>query len=128
MKRSLSVIVVFFALLGWAPSAHAQHMTEQFIPVGQSPGISGKYSYIGQIEATDLENKTVTVAGPEGSRTIKVTDRTWIWLDRSEQRLTNEVGSMSDLQPGRRVEVKYVDYETKDAAHWIKVVVPSAGP
>jgi hypothetical protein len=127
MKRSLSIIAVFFALLGWAPNAHAQHMTEQFIPVGQSPGISGKYSYIGQIEAIDVQNKTVTVAGPEGSRTIKVTDRTWIWLDRSEQRLTNEVGSMSDLQPGRRVEVKYVDYETKDAAHWIKVVVPGAG-
>jgi hypothetical protein len=34
---------------------------------------------------------------------------------------------MADLQPGRRVEIKYADYQTKDAAHWIKVVVPANG-
>ncbi len=127
MKRGLTGLAVLLALLCWAPSARAQMMTEQYIPIGKSPGISGKYSYIGQIEAVDVNNRTVTVRGPEGARTIKVTDKTWIWLDRSQQRRPNSYGKMSDLQPGRRVEVKYVDYETKDTAHWIKVAPGSGG-
>jgi hypothetical protein len=127
MKRELSGIAVVIATLAWAPNAHGQRLTEQYIPVGQSPGISGQYAYLGQIQAVDTENRTITVEGPEGARTIKVTDRTWIWLDRSQQKLTNEVGSMTDLQPGQRVEVKYVDYETRDTADWVKVVVPGTG-
>jgi hypothetical protein len=127
MKRNLIGLALVFGSLAWASNASGQHMTEQYIPVGQSPGVSGVYSYIGQVEAVDTENRTVTVAGPEGSRTIKVTDRTWIWLDRSQQKRSNDVGSMADLAPGRRVEVKYTDYETKDTAHWIKVVVPAGG-
>jgi hypothetical protein len=127
MIRGLSGFAVIVALLCWTPNAHAQKMTEQFIPVGQSPGVSGTYSYIGEIESVDAENRTITVAGPEGPRTIKVTEQTRIWLDRSEQRLTNLVGSITDLRPGRRIEVKYVEYETRDTADWIKVVVPGSG-
>jgi hypothetical protein len=124
MTRGLSGIATIIAIMCWAPVANGQEMTERYIPVGQSPGISGVYSYIGEIQTVDLENRTVTVQGPEGARTIRVTDETRIWLDRSQQRLTNLVGGMEDLQPGRRVEIKYVDYETKDAAYWIKVEMP----
>lgn len=121
MKRQLSGLAVLAVALCWASSAQAQMMTERYIPIGQSPGISGKYSYTGQIESLDTSNRTVTVRGEQGSRTIKVTEKTWIWLDRSQQRQPNVRGVMSDLQPGRRVEIKYTDYQTKDTAHWIKV-------
>lgn len=121
MKRQLSGLAVLAVALCWASSAQAQMMTERYIPIGQSPGISGKYSYTGQIESLDTSNRTVTVRGEQGSRTIKVTEKTWIWLDRSQQRQPNVRGAMSDLQPGRRVEIKYTDYQTKDTAHWIKV-------
>ncbi len=127
MHKRLSGIAVILVLLAWAPNAHGQSMTEQYIPVGQSPGVSGTYSYIGQIEAVSTQNRTITVAGPEGTRTIHVTDQTRIWLDRSQLRMTNQTGDMADLQPGRRVEVKYVDEETKDTAGWIKVVVRRTG-
>lgn len=126
MKRQLSGLAVIVAALCWASTAQAQKLTEQYIPIGQSPGISGEYSYVGQIESVDANNRTVTVRGPEGTRTIKVTDKTWIWLDRSQQRRPNLYGKMSDLQPGRRVEVKYTEYQRKDTAEWIKVV-PGSG-
>ncbi len=126
MKRQLSGLAVIVATLCWASSAQAQMMTEQYIPIGQSPGISGKHSYIGQIESVDTSNRTITVRGPEGARTIKVTDKTWIWLDRSQQRRSNTFAKMSDLQPGRRVEVKYTEYQRKDTAAWIKVA-PGSG-
>ena len=101
MKRGWIGIAAVVASLGWAPDAHGQQTTERYIPVGQSPGVSGVYSDIGQIESVDASNRTVTVSAPEGARTITVTEETSIWLDRSELRLTNETGSMADLRPGR---------------------------
>ncbi len=127
MKRGWIGIAALVASLGWAPDAHGQQTTERYIPVGQSPGVSGVYSDIGQIESVDASNRTVTVSAPEGARTITVTEETSIWLDRSELRLTNETGSMADLRPGRRVEVKYADEDTKETAAWIKVVVTESG-
>ncbi len=121
MKRQVSGLGVLVAILCWTSSAQAQMMTERYIPIGQSPGISGTYSYIGQVESVDTNNRTVTVRGQQGTRTINVTEKTWIWVDRSQQRQPNLRGAMSDLQPGRRVEVKYTDYQTKDTADWIKV-------
>ena len=126
MHPRASGAAVIVAMLLLAPGAYAQKATERYIPVGKSPGVSGKYSYIGQIEQVDQQSRTITVAGPEGRRTIKVTDATKIWLDRTQQRMSNERGSMTDLQRGRRVEVNYVDYETKDEAEWIKVVISGA--
>ncbi len=122
MYREMSAAAAVVALLCWAPSAQGQMLTEQYIPIGQSPGISGKYSYMGQIDAVDTEGRTVTVRGSEGTtRTIKVTEKTWIFVDRSELKEPNTVGDMSDLQPGQRIEINYTDYETKDTAKWIKV-------
>jgi hypothetical protein len=36
-------------------------------------------------------------------------------------RQTNLVGSWSDLEVGRTIEIKCVDYETKEEADWVKV-------
>ena len=127
MNTNLMAVALASAFFAWTPSAHGQLTTERFIPVGRSPGISGVRSYIGDVERVEVEGRTCTVSGPQGSRTIKVTTRTRIWLDRSEQRLPNTVGTLWDLQPGRRVEVRYVDDEAKGAADWIKVVVTAGG-
>ena len=127
MQRRLSGIAMLIALLGCAPSAFGQKATERYIPVGQSPGISGKYSYTGEIQEVDAQNQSITVAGETGAQTIKITDRTQIWLDRSHLQLTNLTGGMADLQVGRTVEVKYEDEDSKETAEWIKVVVPDSG-
>ncbi len=124
MRPHASVLVLIVGMLFLASDAYGQQATERYIPVGKSPGISGKYTYLGQIERVDSEKRTIVVAGPEGNRTITVTDATKIWLDRTQEKLSNQRGGMGDLEPGRRVEVNYVDYEKKEQADWIKVVIP----
>jgi hypothetical protein len=125
MKRSVRVAVLL--MLGWSGTACAQRTTEQYIPIGQSPGISGVRSYIGAITAVDPQGRTITVQDSTGAHTIRVVERTRIWLDRSAERLSNDAGEMSDLRVGRRVEVKYVDDEARDTADWIKVAVTAGG-
>lgn len=105
--------------------ASAQRATEQFIPVGKSPGVSGTSAYMGSILAVDVARRTVTVRGARGETAIKVSQSTRIWLDRSGQRQPATVGTLADLQVGWTVEVKYLDPAKKEGAEWIKVAVPA---
>jgi len=101
---------------------HAQQLTEIFIPIGQSPGVSGKTSLIGEI-AVDEGRKTLTVAAAAGSEPVVLTDRAWIWLDRSQVQLPNSKGTLSHLRPGRKIEVRFHDADRKRVAAWVKVQV-----
>ena len=117
----LKVIGIIFILFWSTADANAQDATEIFIPIGQSPGLSGKYTVIGKIDSTRNQDQTITVTDSTESHTFKVTERTKIWLDRSRLKLTNQKGVFEDLQMGLLVEVKYEGEEHKDAAEWIKV-------
>lgn len=121
MRRGLIGITAVVALQLGTPLAFGQKMTEQFIPIGQSPGLSGTYTDVGQIEQVDVEGRTITLAGAGGGRVVAITGRTRIWLDRSKLQQTNVTGGFSDLREGRQVEVKYEDDERRQAAAWIKV-------
>ena len=117
LRGGLVALAAAVALL-WAPAAvEGQMMTEQFIPIGQSPGLSPTYTDIGEIEAVDRAARRITLAG----RRIAVTPRTRIWLDRSALKQTNTTGRFADLRQGRRVEVKYEDETRRETAAWIKV-------
>lgn len=104
----------------------AQEATERYIPVGQSPGVSGIYTDLGTVSEVDQEGRTITVQHEGGSRTIRVTPDTRIWLDRSRLRQVNSVGTFSDLGVGRTVEIRYQDRDTREVADWIKVVIEGA--
>lgn len=123
LKFLMTVMGIAVLLWGSASSAHGQRATEMFIPVGQSPGVSGKYAVVGKIETINAQNRTVTIAGPSGTYTTTITNRTKIWLDRSKLKLANQKGAFSDLQKGRTVEIKYEDPKQpgKGPAEWIKV-------
>lgn len=108
------------ALLAAPLIARAQKATEQFIPIGQSPGLSGKATVIGTVEAIDAAARTMTVNAGATSYRCALTDRTRIWIDRSAQRLSATTGRLADLQKGRRVEVKFTD-ATRKTAEWVKV-------
>jgi hypothetical protein len=123
MRALLNGIGLVVAALGAISFAHGQKETEQYIPLGQSPGVSQKYSSIGEIGAVDPGGRTLTIAEPGGPRTVRVTDKTRIWLDRTKLKQSNLTGSFADLQKGRRVEVKYADPATRQVAEWIKVEV-----
>ena len=117
MRTNLFKSSLIVALLCSFSYAYGQKMTEQFIPIGQSPGLSNKYTYIGIIEAVDSQERTVTTGG----RAVKITNDTRIWLDRSSLKLSNQVGGFGDLRKGRKIEIKYTDPDNKEAAEWVKV-------
>lgn len=108
-------------LLGCLSLTRAQEATERFIPIGESPGLSGKYTVIGEIQATDSERRTITVTADDQTYTVDVTDRTRIWIDRSPLRLPALSGTLADCDRGLKIEVKFGDEEKRGAADWIKI-------
>jgi hypothetical protein len=114
--------VVVTLLLG-SVDANGQKATERFIPIGQSPGISGKYSSIGSLTGVNPRARTITIADAAGPRTVLVTDTTRIWLDRSKLKLSNVSGKFTDFVKGRRVEVKYQVPGNREVAEWVKVEI-----
>lgn len=115
-----AALVTFIGLGGFTP-ALGQQTTERFIPIGMSPGLSGTYTWLGEITNVDASARTVTVRGESGERTIRITDSTRIWVDRSGIGEQNTVGNFGELQVGRRTEIKYLDRERREVADWIKV-------
>jgi hypothetical protein len=122
LNRYLRLAIVVM-VLGGTLEASGQQATEMFIPIGQSPGLSNKGSVIGTLESVDPGKRMVTISSPSGAQTVVITDRTLIWLDRSEQKQPNQNGAINDLQKGRKVEVKIRKGEPKAVAEWIKVQV-----
>jgi hypothetical protein len=126
--RMVLVGVVGMAALLWGEpgAANAQKMTEQFIPVGQSPGLSGKSTVIGKLQSVNPREQTCAVAGATGPLNVKVTERTKIWLDRSKLQQPNVTGTFADLRPGATVEVKPEGSQrgvSSGPAEWIKVQI-----
>ena len=120
--RSLPTAVgLAIVVLCAGPAAHGQKSTEQYIPIGMSPGVSQKYTSLGVIDTVSARLRTATIAEPSARRTVRITDKTNIWLDRSKLKLPNLRGRFEDLQKGRRVEVKYLDPESRQVADWVKV-------
>lgn len=105
-------------------AAQAQKSTEMFIPIGKSPGLSGTKTVVGSIVSVDAEKQEIVLSEEAGNRTVYCTKDTSIWLDRSQQKLPNRVGTITDCHEASYVEVKFVDND-KDLGHveWIKVEV-----
>ena len=115
---------IALALLFAAAHAHGQRATEQFIPIGQSPGASGKYTVIGVIADVKPQGPTLTVRDSAVTLTVRLTPKTRIYLDRSKLKLPNLSGKIADLQRGRRAEVKFLNHQRRDSVDWVKVEVP----
>lgn len=122
LNRYLKLAIVIVAL-GGTLEASGQQATEMFIPIGQSPGLSNKGNVIGTLESVDPGKRIVTISSSSGAQTVGITDRTMIWLDRSEQKQPNQNGAINDLQKGRKIEIKVRKGEPKAVAEWIKVQV-----
>ena len=127
MHKLLAGIAVMGLWLGCLAQVHGQQMTEMYIPIGKSPGVSGKSSLLGTIESVNPQKQTLEVSGPSGIQTVVLTDRTRIWLDRTQARLSNQRGTPANLQKGLKVEVKFRDANQKRIAEWVKVQVTESG-
>lgn len=109
-------------LLG-SSSSLAQRSTERYIPIGKSPGLSGKYTSIGTIKGVDAVARVLSCIYEGGTFSMKVTPKTRIWVDKSKLKLSNQKGSFPECAIGRMIEVKYVKNDRREGgeAEWIKV-------
>ena len=109
------------ALAGAAGPALSQQATERYIPVGQSPGVSGKSAMMGTVAGYEGDMLIVTSPAYATPQRVRMAPGTRIWLDRSASKQTAMPGAVSDLKPGRRVEVKFIDGPRRDSVEWVKV-------
>lgn len=119
MRTLLGQTGLIIALLCGTSLAYGHQATEMFIPLGQSPGLSSKYTYVGKIDGIDKQQRTIEAGG----LTIKITDTTKIWLDQTKLQRINQVGSFADLEQGQKIEIKYLDPDHRQVAEWVKVEV-----
>ena len=126
MKRLFVLAAATIFTLG-VSDALAQRSTEMYIPIGQSPGVSGKSTAIGTITTINLSEKLLSCSYGTTTISAKITPKTRIWIDRSKLKLPNLEGSLQDCTPGRLIEVKYVKDVRSDAgeADWIKIEAKS---
>ncbi|MBT8433081.1 MAG: hypothetical protein KJN95_00380 [Gammaproteobacteria bacterium] len=120
-KTFLRILFAVSLSLSFATS-QAQQTTEKFIPIGMSPGVSGKSSYMGSITAVNSAAKSFSMQADGDSKSIGVKSTTRIWLDRSKSKKPNQVGGFGALKAGKKVEVLMNSTEPATAA-WIKIEV-----
>jgi hypothetical protein len=119
MRTALIATIACVALAG---PAGAHPATEQFIPIGESPGpgvVQGTATPVVEPASGGPPILAVESAGEEIGAYV-ITSRTRIYIDRSEQGLPSLVGTLDDVQPGRVVEVRIADPGTR-VAEWVKV-------
>ncbi len=119
MRTALTAALAVLALAG---VANAHPATEQYIPIGQSPGpgvVQGTATPVAEPASGGPPIVAVERAGLEVGAYM-ITPQTRIYVDRSQQGLPSLVGTINDVQPGRLIEVRIADPETR-AAEWIKV-------
>jgi hypothetical protein len=119
MKPWITLLTLL--LLGSLTTANAQRTTERYIPIGQSPGVSGKVTLIGTVGTVDSADRSLAVQSSTGPLRVKLTDKTRMWLDRSAAQQSTQVATMTDLRAGRRIEVKFTDDSHRTTADWIKI-------
>jgi hypothetical protein len=120
LKRILFVAIIV-GLVGVLSQALAEKTTELYIPLGQSPGVSGKLTVIGKIERVDAQNGALTLSNATGSYNVQVTENTKIYLDKSRLNQKNVYGALADCKKGMSAEVRFVDDERGRPAEWIKL-------
>jgi hypothetical protein len=117
-----TMITAAFVSLALAGAAAAHPATEQFVPIGASPGpgvVQGTAAPVAEPASGGPPIVAVERAGAEVGAYV-VTERTRIYVDRSAEGLPNLVGTINDVEPGRVIEVRILDPQTREA-EWIKV-------
>lgn len=126
LKKCLGLLLVMVLALGML-NAKAQKATEIFIPIGESPGVSGLYSKIGTVSSVSEEAQTFMISDSlQQSHSVIVTDSSSIWLDCTMIKEKNVTGSFSDIKEEVLLEVKYfraADSSYTDIAEWIKIQI-----
>jgi hypothetical protein len=114
-------------LLATGGIAHAQQSpTEQYVPIGETPAetvMQGELVSVLQPQTASAgpsSTTTFTMVTGGAERTYLIGPRTRIYLDRSKQGLSNQMGGIVDLRAGRTAEA-FVPDLASGMALWVKV-------
>jgi hypothetical protein len=121
MQKNWTIICVIAILLATQVAGFAQKTTELYIPIGQSPGLSGKHTLFGKIIQINAQDHTITMAEASATFSVSLLPSTRIYLDKSKAGLPNSQGALTDCRVGDSIEVKFVDNVRSNPAEWIKV-------
>ncbi len=121
MSKYIAIAGILIIMMVNVPITAAEKATELYVPIGQSPGLSGKYAAAGRIEQVNYQKNTLTMSSGSGTYTVKVSERTRYYVDRSKAGQTNRYGSFSDCKQGMMVEVRFEKDERNRPAEWIKL-------
>jgi hypothetical protein len=115
-------IIILLLLSVVNHEALSQKLTEVFIPLGKSPGVSGKMTTVGKVEDIRRGSYAMTITQSDKSNaTIKAETSTVIYLDRSNLTQPSTTGKWEDIRPGLMIEAKYKDESKRGPIEWIKV-------
>ena len=123
MLKKLIIIATVAAFLAIVSSAGAQKATELYIPIGKSPGLSDKYTFMGTIDDVNYQNGTLSMSHDSNHYTVTITDQTKIYLDKSLMKQSSTYGDMADCRKGMTAEVKFEDNTPGKPAEWIKLQI-----
>ena len=123
MGQLFTTLLLAATLAGNTTAALGQKASEIYVPIGQSPGLSGKHTLLGRVQSVDVGQRSMTVVDSAGSAVaVRADAKTMLWLDRSKLKLPNRKGDFSDCRNDMTVEVKYRNNDAQAAAvEWIKV-------
>lgn len=127
MKPLINTLMLAGLLSGFAGALQAHPMTERYIPLGYSPGVSGEYSMLGAVRSIAADGRSLLVEMNGGERRVPISAETRIWLDRTPMQQSNRRGDSSDLKPGRQVEVRFERKDYAGKVYWIKVQITGDG-
>ena len=125
MKRIKSIahgMAITFLLIIISGEAKSQKTTEVYIPIGESPGVSGKMTIIGKVEQIRNKDHSITVSLSDNSKLMCKMDKdTPVYLDKSTLKQSNTSGDWGYIKPGMLIEAKYKDRTKTGPIEWIKV-------
>jgi hypothetical protein len=121
MLKYITILTLIIISMAGVLSVQASKSTELFIPIGQSPGLSGEFTVIGTIDQVDSQNQIILVQNSFDDYTVTIAESTKFYLDRSKAQLTNVRGTFADCGAGDTVEVKFMDNDLSQPAEWIKI-------
>ena len=106
-----------------ASSALAQKTNDVHLPIGQSPGLSGKVTLIARVQAMNAGERSMSLLTADGAvQRVNANAQTMIWLDRNKLKQSNRKAEFAELRMGALVEVKFRGNDRAAAlAEWIKI-------
>ncbi len=120
MKQTAKIFLATLSLIV-GNAAFSQQATEVYIPIGESPGVSGDDSIIGSISSVDHEDYRMMVSVAGETKPVTMTPATRYYLDKTRAKKQNKMSSFEDCEVGQRIEA-YVDDDGN--AVWVKIEAP----